>query len=61
MVVGTEVTVLTLVLVYRDKTEEAAQESMKEVFGRYRDEDDPAVAFSLNRAQQKVYLLHIFV
>lgn len=54
MVVGAEVVGLTLVLVYRDRAGRAAQEAMKEVFQRYGDENEPALTFSLNRAQQKV-------
>lgn len=54
-----EVTALTLLLVYRGKAEKAVRESMSGVFEMYGG-DDPAVAFSLDRAQQKVRLTCIF-
>lgn len=54
MVAAAEVAALTLVLVYRGRGERAVQESMKEVFGRYGEENDPAVTFALDRAQQKL-------
>ncbi|XP_045109347.1 tetraspanin-3-like isoform X2 [Portunus trituberculatus] len=52
--VATEIVVVTLVLVYKERTEKAVQRAMTGVFRSYGHEDNVAVTFSLDRAQHKL-------
>ncbi|KAG0711067.1 Tetraspanin-3 [Chionoecetes opilio] len=54
VVTATEVVAVTLILVFKERTERAVQGAMTEVFRGYGDEDNLAVTFSLDRAQQKL-------
>ncbi|KAK8381130.1 hypothetical protein O3P69_008180 [Scylla paramamosain] len=52
--VATESVGVTLVLVYKERTEKAVQRAMSGVFHSYGDEDNLAITFSLDRAQHKL-------